>query len=209
MRIFNKKDNIITPPIRKWTNDELRKMAHLFEGDIVNVYGWEDKDKECGFYRDYFKNKKTYSITNHSVGHRYSGDDLKEIELDLIEDLPLGLKNKFDVVFNHTTLEHIFEINKAFENLCAMSRDIVIVVVPFIQQQHEAPKYNFKDYWRFTPSCLRRLFKENKFEVIYEAINNEPNVINYLFFVGTRDPKKWIGKMPKYDKLEQVCSWVS
>ena len=40
-------------------------------------------------------------------------------------------------MFNHTTLEHIFEVNTAFDNMCAMSNDVVILVLPFAQVQHE------------------------------------------------------------------------
>lgn len=198
-----------TPPVRKWSNDELRKVAHLFDGDIVNVSGWEDKDKENGFYQDYFKNKHSYSITNLETGHRYSGDELEEISLDLTKTLPVKLKSKFDVVFCHTTLEHIFEVEKAFQNLCLMTKDIVIVIVPFIQQQHEAPQYNFKDYWRFTPSCIRKLFEINNVETIYEATNSAPGYVNYLFYIGSKKPEKWKSKMPKYKKLEEICPWVS
>jgi len=205
---YNQSQNT-APPVRSWSNKELKKIAHLFEGDIVNVSGWEDKDKEGDFYRNYFTNKRSYSITNYSLGHRYFGKDLKEIELDLEKELPSYLVGNFDVVFCHTTLEHIFEIKKAFQNLCLMSRDIVIVVVPFIQQQHEAPEYNFRDYWRFTPSCLRKLFEINKMGTIYEATNNEPHAVNYLFFVGSKKPDRWINKMPSYKKLENICPWVS
>ena len=64
--------------------------------------------------------------------------------MDLAVPLPVELENQFDVVFNHTTLEHIFDIFTAFQNLCRLTKDILIIVVPFLQEQHE----NFGDYWR-------------------------------------------------------------
>jgi hypothetical protein len=196
------------PPIRVWTNRELKRIAPLFPGTVVNVSGWEDEDKEGGHYRDYFTSCSSYFITNYSIGHRYSGTGLKEVELDLAKHLPDELRESVDVVFNHTTLEHIFDVNRAFENLCSMTRDIVIVVVPFIQQQHEAPQYNFRDYWRFTPSCLRELFRRNDMDVVYEACNNQPHVINYLFFTGSKHPSRWKKKMPNYRELNQIGPWV-
>ena len=39
---------------RRWSNTELRRFAHLFGGPAVNVSAWQDRDKEGGFYRQYF-----------------------------------------------------------------------------------------------------------------------------------------------------------
>lgn len=59
-----------------------------------------------------------------------------ELFLDLESPLPEDLVDRFDVVFNHTTLEHIFNFHQAFDNLVEMSKDIVILVVPVMQQVH-------------------------------------------------------------------------
>ena len=42
----------------------------------------------------------------------------------------------FDVAYNHTTLEHIYGVHKAFANICRMTKDVVIIVLPFLQQYH-------------------------------------------------------------------------
>lgn len=49
---------------RVWSNDELKKFAHLFEGDVANVSGWQDKDKQGDEYKNYFTQKNSYTITN-------------------------------------------------------------------------------------------------------------------------------------------------
>ena len=59
-----------------------------------------------------------------------------QYNLDLEKKLDKSLINKFDVVFNHTTLEHIYDVELAIKNLSLMTKDIVIVVVSFIQEQH-------------------------------------------------------------------------
>lgn len=77
--------------------------------------------------------------------------------LDLAaEDINQELIGKYDVVFNHTTLEHIFKVEKASQNLCLMSKDIVIVIVPFLQEQHA----EYGDYWRFTPLTIKKYLKK-------------------------------------------------
>ena len=87
-------------------------------------------------------------------------------------------------------------------SISKMTKDIAIVVVPFSQTQHEAG--NIRDYWRFTPTCLRKLFRVNNMDVIFEAINYHNNAGIYLFFVGSKNSKKWIGKMPNYNSLNSV-----
>ncbi len=94
-------------------------------------------------YRDYFPKATTYTVTNFG-GERGLQRQEGEIFLDLEKALPDSLRGKFDVVFNHTTLEHVFDCQLAFKNLSEMSRDILITVVPFCQNQHELP--SFKDY---------------------------------------------------------------
>jgi hypothetical protein len=190
---------------RVWSNRELRKLAPLFKGDIVNVSAWDDRDKEGGYYKDYFTQKNQYYLTNYSGDRGLQGKE-NEYFLDLTQELPSELEKRFDVVFNHTTLEHVFEVRKAFQNLCLASRDIVIVVVPFCQEQHGKDMYN--DFWRFTPTCLRYLFKENGLEVIYEAQNQDENAAIYLLFVGSQHPEKWRQLMPPYKELKECGDWI-
>ena len=191
---------------RKWSNKILRQIAPLFTGDIVNISAWEDRDKEGGYYKDYFKNADSYAITNYNSDVRGLTGSEGEIFLDLTSELDSKYISKFDVCFNHTTLEHIYNVNKAFSTICKMSKDIVIVVVPFSQTQHESEKIG--DYWRFTPSCLRQMFHDNNMEVIYEDINEYNNSGIYLFFVGTKNYEKWEEKLPNYKELNSVGEWI-
>ncbi len=190
---------------RIWSNDELRKLAPLFDGKVVNVSGWKDEDKQGGHYKDYFSNASSYHITNYGGFRGFQGEE-DEILLDLEDTLPAELKEQFDVVFNHTTLEHIFEVRTAFKNLSLMAKDVLIVVVPFAQTQHEHE--NIEDFWRFTPTCLRRLYEENGMKVIYEAANDHKNAGVYVIAVGTKNPEKWAGKMPQYQHLEEIAWYL-
>ena len=178
---------------RIWSNRELSKFAHLFSGNIANVSGWKDIDKEGKHYKDYFINANTYSITNYKSEARGFQNLENEIFLDLTKSLPEELVNKFDVVFNHTVLEHIYEIKEAFGNLCAMTKDIAIVVVPFLQEMHA----DYGDYWRFTPLTMDKLFSENAMEMMYCSFNSHKNASVYLFCIATKNKDKWIGLIPE------------
>jgi hypothetical protein len=121
---------------RCWSNQVLRAIAPSFDGDVLNVSGWRDEDKEGGRYRDYFSRARSYGVTNFGGYRGDSGG--AQVQLDLEGELPPGLAASVDVVFNHTTLEHVFDVFRAVSNLCRMTRDLVIVVVPAIQEEHEA-----------------------------------------------------------------------
>jgi len=164
---------------RVWSNSELRKFANKYTGNVLHVSAWKDEDKQGEFYKDYFFNASSYKTTNHKGDRGVQGD---EIELDLL-NVPQEMMGKCDVVFNHTTLEHIFDTRLAFKGLCDLSKDVVIVVVPKSQETHFTESYG--DYWRFTELTLAELFKENGFEVEYISEGGGMDGI-YLFCIGKR-----------------------
>jgi hypothetical protein len=129
-----------------------------------------------------------------------------EVYLDLSQDLPGEMAGKYDVCFNHTTLEHIFDFRKAFSSICAMSRDIVFIVVPFAQALHESE--SFKDYWRFTPSGIRYLFEENEMSVVYEASSPHKNAGIYIIMIASKYPDKWEGILPPFEPLKKAGDWI-
>lgn len=163
-----------------------------FKGDIINVSGWADEDKTGNTYREYFVNATTYHISNREGGPQ------KGKKLYLPDSLPIDLEypiskehvQAYDCVFIHTVLEHIFNIFQAVENLCKMSRDVIICVVPFIQIIHSSSDY--QDFWRFTPACLEKLFAQHGFKPIYTS--GGPNLKGtslYYLWVVSKNPDKW------------------
>jgi hypothetical protein len=187
MGIVKRRDRIYRLP-RKWSNSELRKFACLFTGDVINVSAWQDEDKEGGLYRNYFTKAKSYTISNYLTEIRGFQGYENEILLNLEGDLPRELRGKFDVVFNHTTLEHIYNFQQAFHNLCLLCRDIVIVVVPFMQEMHAGA---YGDYWRFSPQAVDKMFAREYFNLLYLSSNNHKNTSVYIFAIATRKLSKW------------------
>jgi hypothetical protein len=189
---------------RVWSNQELRKHAHLFKGDVVNVSAWKDIDKEGGKYENYFSNASSYSKTNYKKEARGFQGTEGEIFLDLELDLGNDLVGKFDVVFNHTTLEHVYQFRKAFENLCLMTKDIVIIVVPFLQEMHA----NYGDYWRFTPEAMVRMFEDNKMETLYLSFNGGSKESVYVYAIGSKNPEKWSEIKQEISYQDPNQSWI-
>lgn len=190
---------------RIFSNNELKKFAHLFNGKIVNVSGWNDEDKQGSKYRDYFFNSSEYWITNYRADQKGIVGQHNEIFLDLEKNLTKELVNKFDVVFNHTTLEHIYNCQLAFKNLCKLSNDVVIIVVPYLQQIHGV---NYYDYWRFTPYTVKKMFEENGLNLRYCSANGADKASIYLVCIGYKN-EKWDNKIPyrfdlKIDKNKKL-----
>jgi len=172
---------------RLWSNREIAKFAPLFTGDVVNVSAWTDTDKEGKHYRDYFTRADSYTITNFEADARGYQGQANEIFLDLEKPLPAELEQRFDVVFNHTTLEHIYELQTAFDNLCGMSRDVVMIVAPFLQQFHA----HYGDFWRITPLAMKRMFEDRGLELLYQSFNSHRMSSVYLFAIASRNPQQW------------------
>ena len=170
---------------RVWSNNVLRSFANIFEGEVINVSGWEDKDKEGVFYKDYFKHCSSYKISNY--GETYRGN-LREgdISIDLEKELNSNLESSADVVFNHTTLEHIFDIFMAVKNLAKIIRDILILVVPTVQEKHGSE--GFEDYWRFNIDGISKLLEKNKLEIFFSTSNNHSNSSIYHLIVASKNP---------------------
>lgn len=172
---------------RIWSNAELLKISGELEGKVINVSAWEDRDKEGRLYRDYFPKSSSYDISNYGTDQGVLQHTNNEIFLDLQEDLPHSLLMSYDVVFNHTTLEHIYDFRAAFANICALSRDLVIIVVPWLQPMHT----NYGDYWRFSPQALALMFQDEGFTTLYISWNKNPRSSVYVFAIATRNPTKW------------------
>ncbi|HUU17733.1 MAG TPA: hypothetical protein VMW72_11330 [Sedimentisphaerales bacterium] len=149
---------------RAWSNRELEKIGALLSGSVLNCSGWCDEDKQGGFYREYFPRATEYHVSMREL-HIYEGRDHSvrrrpDVAINLDRPLTPSLVGRYDIVICHTVLEHVFNVFMAFENLTTLSRDIVIVVVPWCQRVHESSSSSdiYGDYWRIAPSALKRLF---------------------------------------------------
>lgn len=174
---------------RIWSNVELRKFAHMFTGAVANISAANDEDKEGCFYRDYFSRADKYITTN--LQNSGKTDYVLNLEQPLLD----SMRNICECAFNHTTLEHIYECRNAFANICKISSDVVIVVVPYIQQMHGTQSQYF-DFWRFTPYTMQNMYAENGLNLRYCSANGAEQTSIYLFCIGYRN-SKWDNLIPE------------
>jgi len=188
---------------RRWSNAELRRICGAFEGDVVNVSGWRDEDKDGSTYREYFGNARSYRITNY-VGTAKAEDGIEgSVFLDLQGELPADLRGCCDVAFCHTVLEHIHDVPQAMRNIAEMTRDIAVLIVPFMQQEHYTDEL-YGDYWRFTPLGLKWLFEQNGMKLVWLAGNDNPWYPIYLLAVASRRPGAWTGRFGERDSSQRL-----
>jgi len=179
---------------RVWSNRELRKLGPIFKGNMLNVSAIKDEDKEGGKYSDYFPNVKSYTITNFDRERGSSGmNNEKPLDLSRPYDGSIGT---FDVVMSHTVLEHVYPFSVSIQNLCSLSKDVIIIVSPFIQGMHGEDGFYY-DYYRFTPLALKNSLEEYGFLTIYSNWNEDHPLLNvYLIHVASRFPKKYEDDIP-------------
>lgn len=183
---------------RRWSNDELRRYAPWFKGKVVNVSAWRDADKGGGYYRDYFTGADQYVLTNYWGSAKNNDGAGEAIFFDVTAPVPDSLYQQFDVAFAHTVLEHIYDVPVAVRNIAALTKDIMILVVPFIQDEHYTENI-FGDYWRMTPLGLYRTVEDAGMKLLYLSANDTPWYPVYLFGIASKQPNKWAGRFPPLD----------
>ena len=185
---------------RIWSNKEIRKCGPLFTGDVINVSAWRDGDKDGGQYCDYFPNAASYTISNYGKGREGSSGLLQEKILDLSKPYD-GSIGQYDLVFSHTVIEHVYPSSIAFDNLCRLSRDCIMTVIPFVQQLH-GYEDGYSDYYRYSPFALQESFQKHGFETLYMSWNSDHPLMNvYIFHVASKNPEKYAGKFQKTEDI--------
>jgi hypothetical protein len=177
------------PPARAarvWSNHEIALVAPHVTGDVVNISAWQYEDKEGKHYRDYFSAATSYETTNFE-GWRGEGVRANHV-LDLQSPAPDELIERYDLVFNHTTLEHIFDIHQAFRTMASMSRDAMLVIIPFMQHLH-GPEDGV--FWRPSPYAMRRMHHNAGLTVIREAAGPKGAKVRYLSYFSSKKPGLW------------------
>lgn len=183
---------------RRWSNQELRACGPRFTGDILNVSGWRDEDKQGGHYRDYFPNAASYRITNYWGTDSRNDGAADSLFLDLEAPLPDSMRGICDLAWTHTVLEHVGDVETAFRTLGALTRDAVLVVVPWMQDEHYAPGL-YGDFWRFSPLGIQRLMRNAGLELVHLSANEQPWYPVYLVAVGSKKAVGWRGVFPEID----------
>jgi len=143
-------------------------------------------------------------LTNYWGSAKNNDGARDAIFLDLTAPVPDSLHQQFDVAFAHTVLEHIYDIPLAVRNIVALTKDIMILIVPFIQDEHYTDTI-FGDYWRMTPLGLCRTVEDAGMKLLYLSANDTPWYPVYLFCIASKQPEKWEGRFPAIDWKQRLA----
>lgn len=121
--------------------------------NILEIGSGKKVDNEyCYSYKKYFEKNNRFlcSDVNREFGHR------------VIDITDMDIKNKFDMIICLNVLEHVYDYQKAVDNLqrALKKGGELIVFIPYLYPLHDTPH----DYFRFSEYALRRVF--SKFTVI-------------------------------------------
>jgi SAM-dependent methyltransferase len=92
---------------------------------------------------------------------------------------------EFDMLVMNNLLEHLYQPKKVLSKIYnSTARDVrIVATVPFIIKWHQIPN----DYFRYTPSCLERIFKDSGFvdiEIVPLSSLGETLEANFKTFSG-------------------------
>ncbi len=80
---------------------------------------------------------------------------------DMNLPVPSHLHNKYDVIYDGGTLEHIFNLPQSLKNIHAMLKNGGIVI-------HHSPSCNFVDhgFYSFSPTMFYDFYSQNKWDIL-------------------------------------------
>jgi SAM-dependent methyltransferase len=135
---------------RKFYYNEVAKLATSVRSPRVLELGSGVKVGESYSYstKHLFRDYKEFLQTdvNPDFGHK------------IVDATTMNYKDRFDVILCLNVLEHIFEHQKAVDNMhrALKKGGKLVVAVPFCFPLHDEPG----DYWRYTEHALRKILKD-------------------------------------------------
>jgi len=88
----------------------------------------------------------------------YEGAD---IIFNLNEDVPNEYVERFDVVYDGGVIEHVFQVNTAFANICKMTK-----VGGYIFNHNPVYNYLYNTFWNISPQMFLEFYAANDYLII-------------------------------------------
>jgi SAM-dependent methyltransferase len=187
------------PIDRYYIENFLNKNRHFIQGRILEV-------SNDGYSKRFAINAQSIHIL-----HANSDNPKATMVADLTKSDSLP-KDAFDCFICTQTLQFIYNISAAVQNICQILRPggVVLLTVPGISQISPDDNKRWGDYWRFTELSLLRLFSEvfGKENVHVECYGNVLSSIAFLegLSVSELTPQELDHKDSDYQMLLTVVA---
>lgn len=149
--------------------EEIAISLNLRGKNILEV-GIAGDDKPSGSYKFFGAGNNWTTLDKNSIWK-------PDVEVDICES---GLPdNSFDLVIMTQTLEHIWDFKKAISEIYRITKEYAIIDCPWMFDYHcdkirmGAPHDEWDDYWRISPSAMKKLCKWAGFGEVRVRMQNE------------------------------------
>jgi SAM-dependent methyltransferase len=106
------------------------------------------------------KGKYPYSVKQffHGSNEFIQSDIIDEYGHKVVDVTNMEYRDEFDIVLCMNVLEHVFDYQKAIQNIFISLKPwgIAVILVPVFYPLHDEPN----DFWRFTEHSLRKLLQD-------------------------------------------------
>lgn len=143
--------------------DQLRSMAKIANVQLNREVAITKSYKPNFADKNYISGETLFKSIGFEKIHasEYGAFDGCDIVLDLnSENIPQELENKFDVIINHGTIEHVFHIPNCFKNIFNLLKVGGRII-------HSAPSSNCLDhgFYSFSPTLFYDWYTQNNWQV--------------------------------------------
>ncbi len=103
---------------------------------------------------DYYSAKQFFDSSNDFI----QSDISRDFGHKIIDVTNMKFNKKFDVILCLSVLEHVFDFQKAIDNIhkALKNNGVAVIFVPAFYPLHDEPS----DYWRFTEHSLKKLLSK-------------------------------------------------
>lgn len=133
--------------IRDYHNNKVKHFAQGKKGKKILEIG--SGIKRDGYY--YYSMKRFFNDSNDFL----QTDVNKDFGHEVLDVTKMTYSNKFDIVLCLNVLEHVYDFQKAIDNVYRSLKKggTAVIAVPTFYPLHDEPG----DYWRFTEHALKRM----------------------------------------------------
>lgn len=107
------------------------------------------------------------------------------LKLDLNKDLPMEFHNRFDIVTNYGTSEHVSNQSSVFKNIHNLCKEngIMIHVVPYINNWPKHCEYKY-DVTFFEKLIFKNKYKMLSLKVLPKYFNSNRMKLSYMILIA-------------------------
>jgi SAM-dependent methyltransferase len=149
--------------VRKFQHKHLRKLGKTIQNKKILEIGSGDKTS-----KPFFDESNDFLCS----------DIFPEYGHPIVDVTTMTFEEEFDVVVCLSVLEHVFEFQKAYENMYRALKNggVLILSFPGYYPFHAEPH----DYWRFTEHSIRKLLsKFREVKIYHRGIRQYP----FVYFI--------------------------